>query len=78
MHKNIMKLLEEVYQKEVYIKFVGGAVPFVSDVKRILELDAILVPLGNDDCNMHGPNENFKVDLINKGIEFSNRLFGVL
>jgi acetylornithine deacetylase/succinyl-diaminopimelate desuccinylase-like protein len=78
MHKNIMKLLEEVYQKEVYVKFVGGAVPFVSDVKRILGLDAILVPLGNDDCNMHGPNENFKIDLINKGISFSQKLFGII
>jgi acetylornithine deacetylase/succinyl-diaminopimelate desuccinylase-like protein len=75
MHKSIINLLENVYGKEVYVKFVGGAVPFVSDVKNILGLDAILIPLGNDDCNMHGPNENFKIDLIIKGLEFSNALF---
>ena len=38
--------------------------------KNILGRDTLLVSLGNDDCNMHGANENFRVDLVHKSLEY--------
>jgi hypothetical protein len=35
----------------------------------------MLLSLGNDDCNMHGIDENFTVDLVKKGLKFSELFF---
>lgn len=69
------KLLEESFGKEVLFKPVGGGIPVVSDFKETLGLETLLVSLGNDDCNMHGVNENFKIELIEKGLDFSRKFF---
>ncbi len=69
---DVEKKLEESYKSKVSRKYVGGAIPFVADVKNILGVDTLLVSLGNEDCNMHGANENFDLSLIIKGLEFSN------
>ncbi len=72
--KEAEKILENIYGKKTSRKNVGGAIPFVGDVKSILGVDTLLVPLSNEDCNMHGANENFDIKLIEKGLEFSKRL----
>lgn len=70
------KLLQKVYKSKVNRKNVGGAIPFVADCKEILGVDTLLIPLCNEDCNMHGANENFDINLIKKGLEFSNLFLG--
>ncbi|MBN1404110.1 MAG: M20/M25/M40 family metallo-hydrolase [Opitutales bacterium] len=40
----------------------GGSVPILSDIRRILGLDALMLSVALQDCNMHSPNE--KLDLI--------------
>lgn len=69
------KDLETVYGMGVNKKFVGGAIPVVADFKNLFDTDTLLIPLCNEDCNMHGVNENFDIDLIKKGIEFSSKFF---
>lgn len=73
--QEVKELLESVYGKKVLYKNVGGGIPVVLDFKEILGVEACLVPLGNEDCNMHGKGENFRIDLITKGLEFSTRFF---
>ena len=73
--KHIRKLLVQVYSHDPILKYVGGAIPFISDVKSMFGIDTISVPLGNEDCNMHGANENFRIDLIEKGLRFSQLFF---
>lgn len=68
-------VLEKVYGKRPIIKYVGGGIPVVSDFKETLGIDTMLLSLGNDDCNMHGINENFKVSLVKKGLAFSQEFF---
>ena len=68
-------LLKQAYGKEPIVKYVGGGIPIVSDFKNILKKDTLLVSLGNDDCNMHGLDENFRVDLVKKGLKFSELFF---
>lgn len=69
--KRVEKVLETVYNTHVNRKFVGGAIPVVADFKNAFNIDSILVPLCNEDCNMHGIDENFDIDLVKKGLEFS-------
>lgn len=69
------KLLEEIYGKPVFFQNVGGAIPFISDIKEIFGVDTLSVALANSDCNMHGDNENFRIDLIDRGLQFSERFF---
>ena len=71
----VRKLLKTAYKKEPIIKYVGGSIPVVSDFKETLGIDTLLVSLGNDDCNMHGVDENYRIDLIEKGLAFSRLFF---
>ncbi len=68
-------VLERVYKKPVIKKYVGGSIPILADFQNILGKQVISVSLGNDDCAMHGANENFKISLINKGLDFSRIFF---
>lgn len=72
-----VKLLEDIYGKPVFFQNVGGAIPFISDVKEIFGIDTLSVALANSDCNMHGDNENFRVDLVEKGLQFSDHFFRI-
>jgi acetylornithine deacetylase/succinyl-diaminopimelate desuccinylase-like protein len=69
----VEKILTDVYKSNVNRKNVGGAIPFVGDVKETLGIDTLLIPFCNEDCNMHGVDENFDVDLIKKALSFSNK-----
>ncbi len=73
----VKKILAEVYGQEVVHKPVGGAVPVVTDFQKHIQKQILLVPLGNNDGNMHGAEENFRIDLIEKGLEFSQKLFSL-
>ncbi len=66
--------LTEAYGIMPLNRFVGGSIPVVADFKKILGIDALMIPLGNADCNMHGVDENFRIDLIEKGLKFSRML----
>ena len=52
----------------VYIR-EGGSIPVVSDLKRILGIDTILLGLGLPDDNAHSPNEKFHLPDYQRGIE---------
>ncbi len=74
--REVRTLLKKVYKKDPIVKYVGGSIPIVADFKSLLGVETLLVSLGNDDCNMHGIDENFTVDLIKKGLDFSTEFFG--
>ena len=71
----VREFLKKAFTDEVLIKPVGGSIPVVTDFKDILGIDTLLVSLGNDDCNMHGVNENYNIELIEKGLKFSELFF---
>ncbi len=73
--KEVRSLLKKAYGKEPIVHYVGGGIPIVSDYKKTLGKDTLLISLGNDDCNMHGIDENFTVDLVKKGLKFSELFF---
>jgi len=73
--KEVVKLLEKTYGDEVVFKYVGGSIPVISDFKDVLGKDVISVSMANEDCNMHGIDENFDISLVKKGLSFSNAFF---
>lgn len=69
-------LLADVYSQDVIYKYVGGGIPIVEVFQYVIGAPQLLIPLANEDCNMHGIDENFRIDLAKKGLEFSRRFFG--
>jgi len=73
--KKAKEILKIVFKREPVFKFSGGGLPIVSYFKNILKIPQVLVPLANEDCNMHSVNENFDKKLIDKGLQFSYLYF---
>ena len=73
--KKIMALLEEAHGHTVVTKYCGGGIPIVGDFQEILGKDTLLVSFANEDCNMHGVDENFTIDLLQKSLKFSRAFF---
>ncbi len=73
--KTIRDILAYVWGCRPVNKYSGGSIPIVSDFQEVLGVPIIMLPLGNEDCNMHGLNENFRVEYIRKGLEISRRIF---
>ncbi|GBD34050.1 putative succinyl-diaminopimelate desuccinylase [bacterium HR34] len=70
------EVLESVWKKKVVFKYVGGSLPITNYFHDILKTPLVMAPLANEDCNMHGVNENFNIDFIRKGIDFSLKFLG--
>lgn len=68
-------LLEEIYRSEVIYRHVGGSIPILLTFQQELGMEPLSISLANEDCNMHGVNENFRIDLIEKGLMFSEQFF---
>ena len=75
VYQNTKDVLSQVYGTKTLVKNVGGALPILSEFREILGVETISVSLGNDDCNMHGPNEIFKKWHLEKGLLFSQQFF---
>ena len=53
----------------------GGSIPVVSDFKRILGADTLLLGLSLPDDNAHSPNEKFDLGCFAKGMRMSAHLW---
>ncbi len=69
-------VLTEVWGCSPVNKYSGGSIPIVIDFQEVLGVPIIMLPLGNEDCNMHGLDENFRVDYVRKGLAVSTKVFG--
>jgi acetylornithine deacetylase/succinyl-diaminopimelate desuccinylase-like protein len=63
--------MEKSFNMKPVFKFSGGGLPIITYFNDILKFNNVLVPLGNDDCRMHAINENFRIEYIEKGLDFS-------
>ena len=69
--KKAEAVLQQVFWQPVFYKYSGGGLPIVEILERILSTKPVLIPLVNQDCNAHGVNENFDIDLIEKWFQFA-------
>ena len=58
----------------VYIR-EGGSIPIVTSFKTLLNMDTLLLGWGQNDDNMHSPNEKFSLEDFQKGIRSSAHLW---
>lgn len=71
----VSELLTDVYKQKVLRKYVGGSIPIVGTFQEVLDVPQLLIPLANEDCNMHGVHENFRIELVHKALVFSEKFF---
>jgi acetylornithine deacetylase/succinyl-diaminopimelate desuccinylase-like protein len=62
------------FGKEPVFTREGGTIPVVSTFKRILGLDTILIGFGQNDDNLHSPNEKYTLEDYQRGILTSAHL----
>ncbi len=56
----------------------GGSIPVVALIKQHLNVDTLLLGWGQNDDNLHGPNEKFSLDDFHRGIKASAHLISEL
>lgn len=73
--KKAESVLQQIFDKQVFYKYSWGGLPIVEILERVVNTKPVLIPLVNEDCNAHGVNENFAIDLIEKWFQFSYEFF---
>ena len=63
--------------KPVFIR-EGGSIPVVGLIKQQLGVDTLLLGWGQNDDNLHGPNEKFSLADFHRGIKASAHLLAEL
>jgi acetylornithine deacetylase/succinyl-diaminopimelate desuccinylase-like protein len=71
-----VELLEQTFNKTPLKKYSGGGLPIVTLLDQVLKVPQVLVPLANEDCNMHGANENYTIQNISMSLEWSKKFLG--
>lgn len=69
------QMLAHAYGSEPVFKFCGGTLPIAYYIDQTLGIPQIFVPLANEDCQMHGVNENFERQQLERSLNFSRRFF---
>lgn len=68
-------IIEKIYNRAPVYRYCGAAIPVTWMFQDILDTSVIIADLGNEDCNMHGVGENFRLSCIQKGLDFSQKFF---
>lgn len=70
-----LRALRAAFHCEPVLMREGGSIPIVSDFKKILGADALMLGLALPDDNAHSPNEKFNLDCFAKGQAMSAHLW---
>ncbi len=70
--------LEEVFGRKPALLREGGSIPILTDFRKILGRDSLLVALASPDCRVHSPDENFPLENFFAGIRLNRALLARL
>ena len=62
-----LRTLKEAFGHEPILMREGGSIPIVTQFKKVLGADSLLLGLSLPDDNAHSPNEKFNLDCFEKG-----------
>ena len=63
--------LSSLFGKAPEVNFVGGTLPVVNAIKEYLQIPILSIPLAQEDCGMHAPNERLTEEAFRRGVQFS-------
>ena len=69
--KAAQRALKKAFNKDAALIREGGSIPIVSDFRRILGVETLLLGLALQDCKAHSPNENFPLENFEVGIRMN-------
>ncbi len=72
--KAALKAYRESWGIEPVISRLGGSLPIVATFQDVLDAPFVLMPLGLDD-NRHSPNEHYRLEYFEKGIDTAIRYY---
>lgn len=72
------KAIALAFDREPVLVREGGSIPVVGLIKDHLNVDTLLVGWGQNDDNLHGPNEKFSLADFHRGIRAGARFFAEL
>ena len=67
--------LKEAFGRQPILMREGGSIPIVTQFKKVLHADSLLLGLALPDDNAHSPNEKFNLDCYEKGSRMSALLW---
>jgi acetylornithine deacetylase/succinyl-diaminopimelate desuccinylase-like protein len=65
------RALKKAFNKDTALIREGGSIPIVSDFRKILGVESLLIGLALQDCRAHSPNENFPLENLEAGIRMN-------
>jgi acetylornithine deacetylase/succinyl-diaminopimelate desuccinylase-like protein len=69
--KAAQRALKKAFNKDAALIREGGSIPIVSDFRKILGAETLLLGLALQDCRAHSPNENFPLENLEAGIRMN-------
>jgi acetylornithine deacetylase/succinyl-diaminopimelate desuccinylase-like protein len=72
------RALEAVFERPPLLVGMGGSIPAVEAIKRLLGMDSLLVGFGLADDLVHSPNEKFELRCFEAGMRTHTRLLAQL
>jgi len=70
-----LRTLKEAFGHEPILMREGGSIPIVTQFKKVLNADSLLLGLALPDDNAHSPNEKFSLDCYEKGMRMGALLW---